>query len=105
MTATTNPASPWPPAPAVRRALVAVRRRWRRLRRRGPSYVPARLEDLLTCSERITLAVHAYYPLPARARHYVTARRRRRRLDETVRQILAADLPEALAYAERRGRP
>jgi hypothetical protein len=103
-----KPALPWPPPRLVRRALVAASRRLHALPR---FELPADLHAILTAAEGRLLATLGYWPLPAPARAWLAeppaerARRRKRwerRIRAVVLDILAAELPGAVAVVLRR---
>src|SRR5215470_12668714 len=100
---------PWPPAPPVRRVLAAARRRYfgDRLVDRPSLQDPRSYVGLFPLRDLTILAKCGYWPLPPRALAWLgespadRARRRKRqerRIAAVVRELLAAELPEAIAY-------
>jgi hypothetical protein len=102
----------WPPARPIRRVLAAARKRYLRERPEGR---PALADTgdccgLFTRSDLLTLARFGYWPLPPQALAWLAespwarACRRRRwadRIAAVVREVLAAELPAAVAYLAR----
>jgi hypothetical protein len=108
-----RPEPPWPPLAPIRRAL---HRAYRRLHAQQcedrPSLTdPRSYLGLFPFCDLTALARSGYWPLPPRALAWLaepplerTRRRRRwsRRIEAVVRDMLAAELPEAVALLLRR---
>ncbi|HKI32953.1 MAG TPA: hypothetical protein VKA46_13960 [Gemmataceae bacterium] len=108
-----HPEPPWPPPAYVRRILRRARRRLHAMRRQDrPSLAdPRSYVGLFPGRDLTALAKCGCWPLPARALAWLVespadrvrrCRRRNRRIAAVVRDLLAAELPEAVAMLLRR---
>jgi hypothetical protein len=108
-----RPEPPWPPAYAVRRVLAAARSRYHCLSpsRRPSLRDPRSYIGLFPASDLLALSCSSYWPLPREALAWLAEppaarslrrERRERGIAAVVREVLTADLPEAVAYLTRR---
>ncbi len=108
-----RPQSSWPPPPPVLRVLAAARLRYHRTPQTSrPSLSqPHNAITLFPRGDQEILMRSNYWPLSERAIRFLgrtPAERRRsrgrfeRRVAEVVREVLAADLPAAVAFLLRR---